>query len=101
MVLECNRRSTWRHQLRELRDALGGHHGKNFHFSPPPPFSFAGGSRCGAYHDTGITEMDNSKMYFSHWEPPGVSERMWSVNLDASISGECQTIGGHSGRPSE
>jgi len=23
-----------------------------------------------------------SKMYFSHWKPPGVSERMWSVNLD-------------------
>jgi len=28
-----------------------------------------------------------SKMYYSHWKPPGVSERMWSVNLDASISG--------------
>jgi len=26
-------------------------------------------------------------MYFSHWKPPGVSERMWSVNLAASISG--------------
>jgi len=21
-----------------------------------------------------------SQMYFSHWKPPGVSERMWSVN---------------------
>jgi hypothetical protein len=42
-----------------------------------------------------------SKMYFSRWEPPGVSERMWSVNLEASISGEYQTLGGHSGRPSE
>ena len=42
-----------------------------------------------------------SKMYFSHWKSPGVSERMWSVNLDASISGEYQTIGGDSGRPSE
>jgi len=42
-----------------------------------------------------------SKMYFSHWKTPGVSERMWSVNLDASISGEYQTLGGHSGRPSE
>jgi len=30
-----------------------------------------------------------------------VSERMWSVNLDASISGEYQTVGGHSGRPLE
>jgi len=28
-----------------------------------------------------------SKMYFSHWKPPGVSERMWSVNLDVSKSG--------------
>jgi hypothetical protein len=42
-----------------------------------------------------------SKMYFSRWEPPGVSERMWSVKLDASISGEYQTLGGHSCRPSE
>ena len=36
------------------------------------------------------------KMYFSYWNPPGVSGRMWSVNLDASISGEYQTKGGHS-----
>jgi hypothetical protein len=42
-----------------------------------------------------------SKMYFGHWKPPGVSERMWSVNLDASISGEYQTLGGHSSQPSE
>jgi hypothetical protein len=28
----------------------------------------------------------NSKMYFSHKMTPGVSERMWSVNLDTSIS---------------
>ena len=42
-----------------------------------------------------------SKMYFSHWKTPGVSVRMWSINLDASISGEYQTLGGHSGRPSE
>jgi len=40
-------------------------------------------------------------MYFSHWKPPEVSERMWSVNLDVSISGENQTVGGHSGQPSE
>jgi hypothetical protein len=33
-----------------------------------------------------------SKMYFSRWELPGVSERMWSVNLEASISGEYQTL---------
>jgi len=42
-----------------------------------------------------------SKVYFSHWKPPGVTERMWSVNLDASISGESQTLGGHSCQPSE
>jgi len=42
-----------------------------------------------------------SKMYFSHWKPPGVSEKMWSVNLDVSISGEYQTLGGHFCRPSE
>jgi hypothetical protein len=33
-----------------------------------------------------------SKMYFSYWEPPGVTERMWSVHLDASVSGEYQTL---------
>jgi len=44
---------------------------------------------------------DISKMYFSHWEPPGVCERRRSVNLEESISGENQTLGGHSGRPSE
>jgi len=42
-----------------------------------------------------------STMYFSLWKTPGVSERMWSVNLEASISGEYQTLGGYSGRPSE
>jgi hypothetical protein len=42
-----------------------------------------------------------SKMYFSLWKPPEVSERMWSVNLDASGSGEFQTVGGHSGQPWE
>jgi hypothetical protein len=38
-----------------------------------------------------------SKMYFGFWKPAEVSERMWSENLDASISGRYQTIGGHSG----
>jgi len=42
-----------------------------------------------------------SKMYFSLWKPPEGSERMWSVNLGASGSGEYQSTGGHSGRPSE
>ena len=41
-----------------------------------------------------------SQRYFSLWKTPGVSERMWSVNLEASISGEYQTLGGYSGRPS-
>jgi hypothetical protein len=38
-----------------------------------------------------------SEMYFSHWEPPGVCERRRSVNFEASISGENQTLEGHSG----
>jgi hypothetical protein len=42
-----------------------------------------------------------SKMYFSHWKPQGVSERMRSVNLDASIAGQYETLGGHSCWPSE
>jgi len=42
-----------------------------------------------------------SQMYCSHWNPPGVSERMWSVNLDASIAGEYEIFGGHSCRPSD
>jgi len=42
-----------------------------------------------------------SKIYFGLWKTPGVSERMWSVNLEASISGEYQTLGGYSGMPSE
>jgi hypothetical protein len=41
------------------------------------------------------------KINFSHWEPPGVSERRRSVNFKASISGENRTLGGHSGWPSE
>jgi len=45
--------------------------------------------------------VDISKMDFSHWQPPGVSERMCSVHLDASISGEYQTQGGHSEWPWE
>jgi len=36
-----------------------------------------------------------------HWNPAGVSERMWSVHLDASISVEYRTLGGHSCRPSQ
>jgi len=48
-----------------------------------------------------VPESFISKMYFGLWKTPGVSERMWSVNLAASISGEYQTLGGYSGRPSE
>jgi len=43
----------------------------------------------------------NSKMYFSHWETPGVCGRRQSVKSEASISGENQTLGGHCGGPSE
>jgi hypothetical protein len=42
-----------------------------------------------------------SKIYFSLSEPPEVSQRMWSVNLDASILGKYQTIGGHSSQLSK
>jgi hypothetical protein len=42
-----------------------------------------------------------SKMDFGHWKSPGVSERMWSVNLDALITGEYQRVGGYCGRPSK
>jgi hypothetical protein len=30
--------------------------------------------------------LDISKMYFSLWKTPGVPERMWSVNIEGSIS---------------
>jgi len=53
-------------------------------------------------HSEAVIELVGiSKMYFCHWESPGVSVRMWRVNLEASISGEYQTLGGHSGRPWE
>jgi len=42
-----------------------------------------------------------SKMNFSNWEPPGVSQRIWSVNLEVSISGEYQNLVGLSAWPSE
>jgi hypothetical protein len=53
------------------------------------------------YAELGVVMYFISKMDFSHWRPPGVLERMWSGNLDASIPGDYQTLGGHSGRPSE
>jgi hypothetical protein len=40
-------------------------------------------------------------MNFRYWKPPGVSDRMRSENLDVSISGDDQTVGGDSGWPSE
>ena len=69
-------RYTWRLRSSEIGDALGG---------------------C----DRASLEIHISTMYFRHWKPQGVSERMWSVNIDASISAEYQTLGGHSCRPSE
>jgi len=42
-----------------------------------------------------------SKLYFHLWKTSEVSERMWSVNLEASILAEYRTLGGHSGRPSQ
>jgi len=54
-------------------------------------------------HEKNMLHKDGhiSKMYFSHWELPGVCERRWSVNLEASISGENQTLGRLAGRPSK
>jgi hypothetical protein len=40
-------------------------------------------------------------MYFSLWKTAEVSEKMRSVNLESSISGEYQTLAGHSGLPLE
>jgi hypothetical protein len=42
-----------------------------------------------------------SKMYFSLSESSGLFDRRWSVYLEGSISGENQTLAGHSGRPLE
>lgn len=42
-----------------------------------------------------------SKMCLSHSKPAGISEMMWSVNLDSSSLGEYQTLGGNSGWPSK
>jgi len=41
------------------------------------------------------------KMYCSHWKHAGVSDRMRSVNIDASIVGEYVTLGGYSCQSSE
>jgi len=37
-------------------------------------------------------EKSISKINFSHRKPPGVSERIWSLNLVGSIWGEYQTF---------
>jgi len=52
-------------------------------------------TRCRAYSAA------SAQMYFGLWKPSEVTERMWIVNLAASMSGENQTIGGHSGQPAE
>jgi len=61
MVLGRNRSSTWRHWSREPRDALGG--------QDEDELNDALGCR-----DRVSLGMDLSKIYFSHWEPLGVSE---------------------------
>jgi len=55
MVLEFNLRSTWRHQLWELWNALGGRCGGKLLFLPSP-FSCVGGNWWWQSSDTGITE---------------------------------------------
>jgi hypothetical protein len=42
-----------------------------------------------------------SNMYLLDWEPQGVSERRRGVKVEASVSVENQTQGGHSGQPLE
>jgi hypothetical protein len=37
----------------------------------------------------GVSHQQN---VFGRWEPPEVSERMWSLKLDTSIQGEYQTL---------
>lgn len=52
--------------------------------------------------DHSISSISNlCKMYSTYLRPPGVTERMWSVNVDVSISGEYGMQGGHSGHHSE
>jgi len=74
VVLEHNRRSTWRHPLRELTDELEGHYIRNIDFTPPPPHpvSLAVGSRRGVYSDTWITEM--------HWATGSIY--VWDTGVD-------------------
>jgi len=57
MSLERNWRSTWRLQLREHRDALGGLCGKKICFSAQLPFNLTRGSWWQAFGDTGIMEV--------------------------------------------
>jgi hypothetical protein len=82
----------------------------NYLGAPVRPTAVSGRFACGFPTDLHFADEGEghqgeghhiSKMYFSYWEPPGVSERRRSVKLEASISGENQTLGGHSGRPSE
>jgi len=119
-VIEGVWRCNWRPTLSKLRDALGGgdraSSGRHLEAeiewtqscSWRPWWYEFGDSLWGRGRaslemqlETEIEWTHISKMNFSHWKPPGVSERMWSVNLDVSISGEYQALGGHSGYPSE
>jgi hypothetical protein len=54
--------------------------------------------RCGGVLLVGLLI---STMYLSHCKPPGVPERMWSVTIDALLSGEIHTLGVQSSRASE
>jgi len=40
-----------------------------------------------------------STMWITHWEPPGVCQRRWSVTIEVSNSGENQTLGRDFGLP--
>jgi len=56
-------------------------------------------SRCSRVHSEYTPPI--RRIYSSYWESPWVPERMCSVNLEGSISGENRTLGGHSSWPSE
>jgi len=98
--------STWsqhRERYRPLGVGLGGLPKLRQHLHAP---GTRGWPERQVYHKTQVVPRRGpnrfiSTMYCSHWEPPAVCERRRSVNLEASIIGENQSLGGHSGRPLE
>jgi len=77
--------------------------------TPPPPWEWYPQLESGAISADAspivmarvICSVYIFKIHISQWEPPGVSERIWNVNWEKSISREYQTQEEHSGRASE